>query len=524
MPLSRFSRPVARGALALMLSSVAGAALAQQPDPREARIAALEAQLRALSAEVAALKAETAAAPAVPAPAASAAAAAPAPKKKEEGPSLAMSGLRPTISSADGRFSVALRGVAMLDTARHFQDDPGPIATDLRRGGGAGDSARARDLADGTNFRRARLGLEGKVLGDFSYNMTYEFGGSGTEEGGRLYEASLAYTGVEGLQIKGGAFEPMAGLSNASTSGMILLERPAPAEVARNVAGGDSRVGLQVLAQKERGEGENRSNLLVSGAVTGAVIGAAQSFDEQTGLIGRAVFAPRMGDWLIQGGVNGSYVLRPTDALGPDAAGARYPIQLRDRPELRVDGTRLVDTGSIDAEHAHTAGVEFAAQRGRVMLQGEYFQYGIDRRASALADPRFHGWYVEGSWVLTGEKRRYNAATATFDAPTPDEPFDRSAGAWGAWELAARYSLLDLNFDEGAPGTTPATGAVRGGEQSIWTLGLNWYLNPNVRFMLQGQHVEIDRLSPNAATFLTPAGAQIGQELQTLALRAQLGF
>jgi phosphate-selective porin OprO/OprP len=53
---------------------------------------------------------------------------------------------------------------------------------------------------------------------------------------------------------------------------------------------------------------------------------------------------------------------------------------------------------------------------------------------------------------------------------------------------------------------------------------VNWYLNAVTRFMLQYQDVRVDRLSPSATSFQTPAGAQIGQHYHTIALRSQLAF
>lgn len=53
------------------------------------------------------------------------------------------------------------------------------LATDLRRAAPVADTARARNLASGTNFRRARIGIDGKVFGDFDYNVLFEFGGAG---------------------------------------------------------------------------------------------------------------------------------------------------------------------------------------------------------------------------------------------------------------------------------------------------------------------------------------------------------
>jgi phosphate-selective porin OprO/OprP len=257
--------------------------------------------------------------------------------------------------------------------------------------------------------------------------------------------------------------------------------------------------------------------------------GVSQPFDSQLGLIGRAAVLPVKGDgYLVHFGLHGSYVARPADTGGPDVTGttARYPITFQERPELRVDGTRLISTGAIDANHASTLGVELAGQYRNLFIQSEYERLSVQRRnvAANVSDPHFSGFYVEGTYVLTGEARRYNPNTFAFDAPAVDHPFSLADGTWGALELAARYSDADLNYHAGALGTAPAADAIRGGEQKIWAGGVNWYLNAVVRFILQYQDVKIDRLSPNATTFQTPVGAQIGQHYHTIALRSQLAF
>ena len=447
-------------------------------------------------------------------------------------PTVSVANGRPTFASADGKFSAAIRGVLQFDAGTYFQATPGPITSDFRRGAGTGDTAHARDLNSGDNFRRLRFGVEGKAFGDFDYNLLLDFGGgSGAEDAGRIQEAWLQYSGFKPWHLKIGAFAPLLGLEDAnSTNGMPFLERPASVDVARSLAGADTRTGVQLWA--------NGDHWLVAGAVTGPLVSTinstgsatAQPFDEQLGLTGRLAATPLYGqDWLIHFGVNGSYVLRPGDNVGPETGVAtaqpgRYVIQFRERPELRLDGTRLVDTGAIDASHAYQAGVEFAAQKANFYLQTEYFRYGIERRASALSNPNFSGWYAEGSWILTGESRRYNAQTAAFDAPSITNPFNPKDGKWGALELAARYSDLDLNYHTGAAGAAPPADGVRGGEQKIFSLGANWYLNSVVRFMFDVQDIRVDRLSPNATTYSTPAGAQIGQHYQAVSLRSQLAF
>jgi phosphate-selective porin OprO/OprP len=482
-------------------------------DPVQARIQALEEQLAILQGQISALKESTSAG---------------IRDVRDQAAAETRVGLpngKPSIASADGRFTANIRSTIHFDVADYIQKTPGPLSRDFRRGAGAGDTARARDLNSGTNFRRARLALDGKVFGDVDYNVVYEFGGSGAEDAGRIYEASLQYNGLAPFRVKVGAFIPLQGLEDSNSTNTIpLLERPAPSDITRTLVGGDSRTALQLFGYGDA--------WLLSAAVTGTNPGAinstgssaAKAFDEQLGFIGRAAVTPLRGkDWRVHVGANAGYVARVADAGGPDAAVGRYTIQFRERPELRVDGARLIDTGAIEARHAYATGLELAFQRKNLYLQGEAYHFGIERRASGLANPRFKAWYVEGSWILTGEARRYNPATAAFDGPPVARPFN-GKGGWGAWELAFRYSNVDLNYRQGAPGTaTPADG-VRGGEQAIWTAGINWYWNPTVRFMLDLQDVKVERLSPNATSFQTPVGAQIGQHYQAVALRSQLAF
>jgi phosphate-selective porin OprO/OprP len=191
----------------------------------------------------------------------------------------------------------------------------------------------------------------------------------------------------------------------------------------------------------------------VVGTINSTGTSNAQAFDQSFGGIARFVFLPLVGDdYMIYVGAHGSRVFSVSDAGGPDVVANRSPVQLRERPELRVDGSRLVDTGQINASHVNSGGLELAAQKQQFLIQGEYERIGIERRASALANPHFSGWYVEGGWVLTGERRKYNASSFAFDAPTVDHPLDFANGTWGAFELAARYSVLDLNYREGLAG------------------------------------------------------------------------
>jgi phosphate-selective porin OprO and OprP len=562
-------RFAAAATAASVLAATAGAqAQAPPPDP-DARIAALEAELKKVEAELAELKSQGHVTPEAPATVT------PAPKPpgtpiqtataSDNAPSSAatsvnpgapstkvgqvaaqdetgqirlgtptsaatasIAGGRPAIQSSDGAFTASLLGVMQFDAADYKQATPGPTSTDLRRGATASDTAHARDLSSGTNFRRARIGLGGKVFSDFEYTILYEYGGAGEEDAGHVQELWVQYSGLRPFHARVGAFPPSIGLEDqGSTNGMPFLERPAPADIARSLAGGDFREAGELVANTDRWYASAAVTGRLVGVVNASGSGVSQPYDSQLGWVGRAAFIPFKGkDYLVHLGVHGSYVEHPADAGGPDASAsaARYPLDLRERPELRVDGTRLIDTGSIDAAHGYTVGGEFAATWRNLFLQGEYDQVGIERRLSTLPNPTFPGWYVEGSWILTGEQRRYNTGNFAFDGPPVRHNFDPRRGQFGALELALRYSDENLNFRAGQAGAAPSKEAVRGGEQRIFTAGLNWYLNPVVRFMFDYQHVMVDRLSPDALTFMTPVGAEIGQTYDVLAMRSQLAF
>jgi phosphate-selective porin OprO/OprP len=426
---------------------------------------------------------------------------------------------KPALATADGRFTANIRAIVMFDAGAYMQKHSLPPTV----------TGAARDLNDGTNFRRARFGIDGKLYKDFDYALIYEFGGSGAEDAGHIQEAWAQYTGLKPFRIRLGAFEPNVGLAAAvSTSQMPFIERASPAEVARGVAAGDSRSALQIAGNGIFGEGDTgvATRWFLSTAVTGNTVGTinstggatVQPFGEQQAWVGRVALAPFAStDWQAHFGLNAQYVFHPNDATG--STNPRYPVQLRDRPELRIDATRLVDTGAIDARHVSVYGAEAGFTARNFLVEGEYFKYNIDRRntaAAPLGDPRFDGWYVQGVWVLTGEQRPYNPAEARFDAPKMAYNFNPAAGTWGALELAARYSDLNLNWRDGSNGAATPAGGIRGGEQKIATVGLNWYLNPDIRFMLDYQRVEIDRLNA--------AGLQAGQKYNAVALRSQLTF
>jgi phosphate-selective porin OprO/OprP len=185
----------------------------------------------------------------------------------------------------------------------------------------------------------------------------------------------------------------------------------------------------------------------------------------------------------------------------------------------------MIATGAINSDSVVYWAAEAAANFGPFYVAAGYFDYQINRRQTTLEDFNFHGWLAQASWIITGEARGWNGQNAAYQAPKPAKPFDLEGEGWGAWELAGRYTLVDLNDREGAAGSPMPLDGVRGGEQEIWTLGLNWYPNSVVRFALDYQYIDIDRISTSAAVPGIPGlYPQIGQTIQAVSLRSQISL
>jgi phosphate-selective porin OprO/OprP len=417
----------------------------------------------------------------------------------ERQPKVELSNGRVAFRSRDGSNSIQIEGRVHFDWANYSQKAP---AVDNR-------PADVRDLNSGTNFRRARLGVSGTFAKDFEFTLIGEWGGSGTEAS-TLDEASLAWKGFKPFSIKIGAFKPAPTLDEAtSDNDNKFLERGVASSLQASLAGGTARKGIEIGATGDR--------YFLRAALTGELYGNAEQSDEQTGVVLRAAGRPIANDDMdLHVGANAAFILDPPQNAAAATVNGRQTFRLRDRPELRVDGDRLIDTGDVAVTGAQAYGLEAALRYKGFLVQGEYVAFGLDQRnvfGPAPADLDFSSYYVMASYVLTGESFAYNASRGGWSGVRPRADF-KPGGAPGAWEIAARFSVTDLNDAPAIGLLTP--GAVRGGEQEIVTLGVNWYLNRNLRFMFNYLNVDVDRLNA--------AGTEIGQTFDAYAIRTQFTF
>ncbi|HMM25911.1 MAG TPA: porin, partial [Pseudoxanthomonas mexicana] len=145
-------------------------------------------------------------------------------------------------------------------------------------------------------------------------------------------------------------------------------------------------------------------------------------------------------------------------------------VRWRAKPEATLTPYRFVDSGTLSrVDRIDRTGLEALWIRGPWSLQGEYLRQKTTRELG-LPSYSADGGYVLASWLVTGESRGYSGGNVTNPKPK---------GHYGAVELLARYSRIDLDSD-----------GIAGGREHNWTLGANWYITPYLKF--QANYVKSD--------------------------------
>lgn len=144
----------------------------------------------------------------------------------------------------------------------------------------------------------------------------------------------------------------------------------------------------------------------------------------------------------------------------------------------------FLTTGTTFASKFNIIGLEGAVNWNQFGLQGEYVITDVKRDVNS--NGQLDAFYIQGSWYLTGENRRYSKRKGVVARFKPNQNFSwnkkwSEGRGTGALQLAARYAELDLN-DQSA--------AIAGGEQKSLTFGLNWELNPVSRVMYNYVHAD----------------------------------
>ncbi len=328
----------------------------------------------------------------------------------------------------DGSASVKLGGRVMLDNV-FFSDDTGQ--------------------EDGTEFRRTRLMLSGKV-NNFEWKTQYDFarGDSGGTDKGKRPAFKDVYVGLGGVPYAGalraGHFKEPFGLEELTSSKYItFMERSLTSAFApsRNVG---------VMAHRT----------LESGTLAYGVFRTTGDNGFDTG----------DGDYSLTGrytrliNTEGGSLIHLGAALSTRSLQEDLSLEPRASSHL---GPKAAAGTVVGADGEFRYGVEAAWVNGSFSLQGEFMGSSV----SADDNVSYTGWYVMGSYFLTGESRPYDSKRGIFKRVKPAREFAWGE-SWGATELAARYG--SVNYSDFTDGVT----------LDDLTVGVNIYHNPVFRTMI----------------------------------------
>ncbi len=366
------------------------------------------------------------------------------------------------------------------------------------------------DMLDSSHTRRSRLYFESTMYDRVRVKVEWDFSGGDSGE----YTGGNAFTDNGNVVLTDGYIE----LINLPYVGNIRMGHFKEPLSLQQVTDSNYLTFMERGLPDAFAPGRNAGFMLYDTAFDDYMTWAIGVFrytddgiwlyDDATGMSdGDYRFAMRLtgtpyyennGEQLIHLGFGYEYDSMDNGPFGGPIATTRYSAMpeaaFAAHPWFQAMG--FMNTGWLfDQTERHTYSAELAGVWGPWHFAGEFIgvdhDYGSTRVPFRAIDPTLKGWYIQAGYFLTGEVRPYNRKLGAWDRVQVKKPYGKDGGM-GAWEIATRFSHLDL--DTARVGLIAAN---QQGDMDDWTLGLNWYLNDNVRVMWNYIHSRIDQTETN---------------------------
>ena len=368
-----------------------------------------------------------------------------------------------SIQSADGKNQIKLRGLLHID-GRHMISDEA-------------------DLPDTWTTQRVRPIVEGTVGGIYDFRFTPDFGQGRTV----IQDAYVTGRFAPSFQVTAGKFKSPFGLERLqSASDIRFVPRAFPTSLAPNRDIG-FQVGGNVL-----GERLNYAVAFVNGSNDG---GSSETFADvdvtsDKEYVARLFATPfaESESFALRGlglGIAGSYTDHTGNATQTFLPAYRTPAQ---GTFFRYRGGT---TPTIADGERIRIGPQFYYYAGRFGLLGEWTEVQQDVSRPVTTGLRSDtidttAWQLAASFFLTGEE-------ASYRGYKPNSVFSIADGTWGGWEVVARYHELDVDDAAFAGGgdsfADPLASAAKA---SAWGVGVNWYLNQNLKWVWQYERTSFE--------------------------------
>ncbi len=386
-------------------------------------------------------------------------------EKSKTAPSLSIGASGFNFRSNDTNFVLKIRGLLQADS-RFYIDDGG------------------NNRNDTFILRRARPNIEATLWEKIDFTLVPEFGGgSNNADGNPSSSASIldAYANFRyspALQLRVGKYKSPVGLEQLqSDSQAFFMERGLPSSLTPNRDVGIMLHGevldgvVNYAAGVFNGVGDNRNSPNLD-------------IDDEKDVAARLFFHPFQ-----------KFDIEPLQGLGLGVAGTYG----------NHDGVQGINNYSTEGAQTYfsynpvNASVRADGTAWRFTPQayyywrslgviGEYVVSSQEVRATPTAagglageaDLQHRAWQIAAGYVLTGED-------SSFRGVNPKKPFSLTENQWGAWEVIARYTHLDIDDETFPTFSNPNTSA---SEANGLGFGINWYANRNVRAALNYIHTD----------------------------------
>jgi len=424
-----------------------------------------------------------------------------------------------SFGSADGKNEIKFRGLLQADH-RSYSEGVNDVRGRSRNRAGLLNTDGFNSAEDSSLLRRVRPTIEGKVAGKYGFRFTPEFAGSSASAVDAYVEANLD----PALKIRAGKQKSIVGLERLQGGGDIkFIER----SYVTNAILPNRDLGVTISGDL-LGNKLNYGVGIVNGVADGGNISTGTEYNGEREYTARLFTTPFIdSDSAIAGlgfGIGATYTdftgeqnLNFTDTAAADATRNGLPSYVTNGQQTFFRyGANTVADGKrfrISPQASYYNGplgliTEYARVDQDVSLIGNVagtttntalpFLAGTSKKLSHDA------WQVAASYLITGED-------ASFKGVKPKNDFDLDKGGWGAWELVARYSEINLDSDtfknrngqfagenqNGAGAGSTINSAYADSTKSAksahsWTAGVNWYLNTNAKIALNYEHTTFD--------------------------------
>jgi phosphate-selective porin OprO and OprP len=327
---------------------------------------------------------------------------------------------------------------------------------------GADSPANDSDDAE-SDFARRRIAFEGELAGVVAFQVEREL-----EEEGSWRDVYANYRQFDVVQVQGGKFKlPFSMDENTSPTNLDFVYRSLAARI--------------LAPGRDRG-------VMVHGRVLDRIVRYEIGAFDHDGLNARTDNPERVfGDSALAGRLavqpfRSSKSAAADLQVGVAFTSSEVPLGVRSlRGRTTFEETFFDPDLWVQGKRRRT-GLEFRWRPGPFSIKSEYMRVTTERLGQSVEDTDLSpllatGWYVSGTWAITGEKKANSLNK-------PRRPFMR--GGFGAVEAAFRVEQISFGSvaSEDSASRSARADVVERSDNRVVTAGANWYLNQWVKIQL----------------------------------------